>query len=163
MEQTGTSPFTTTPCPEPHPPKSLTWSSLKRSLPLPPPAPSEPPLWHTFGCTLKNERRHGKKVREFMSRPQKHTPTFTHKPKLRRVMCFSDYSLHQMMTISIYCYTDGKSWDISGQFGHRHSHDFWANLICCWYATQSLIPSTYICILTICFSNFFFLDKIILK
>lgn len=53
----GCSPFTTTPYPEPRPPKSLTWSSQKRSRPGPPPAPLEPPLWRTSGCTLKETEK----------------------------------------------------------------------------------------------------------
>lgn len=51
------SPLPTTPCPEPHPLKSLTWSSLKRSLHLPLPAPLEPPLSHTAGCTLEKKNK----------------------------------------------------------------------------------------------------------
>jgi len=56
-EGNWTAPFTTTPCPEPRPPKSPTWSSQKRSRPVSPPAPLEPPLWRTSGCTLKKTHK----------------------------------------------------------------------------------------------------------
>lgn len=61
-EVENVSPSTTTPCPELRPPKSLTWSSRKKSRPLPPPAPLEPPLWRTSGCTLWKETRGGRKM-----------------------------------------------------------------------------------------------------
>lgn len=54
------SPLTTTPCPELRPLKNQTWSFLKRSRPLLPPAPLEPPLLHISGCIL------GGKEKEFI-------------------------------------------------------------------------------------------------
>ena len=47
--------ITTTPYPGLHPLRNPTWSFPTRSRPLPPPAPSEPPLLHIFGCTLEGE------------------------------------------------------------------------------------------------------------
>lgn len=102
----------------------------------------------------EKERRHGKRSKSSChvhrnTHPLSHTNRSSGELCVFQITAFikwlPNYFWEKLrnLSISIYCYTDGKSWDIYGQFGHRHSHDFWANLICYWYATQSLIPSTF--------------------
>ena len=83
----GLPPFTTTPCPEPRPPKSLTWSSRRRSRPLPPPAPLEPPPWHTFGCTLRKET-------------QVEIRTYFRNLSVKLSFSFAQWNRHRIMTPS---------------------------------------------------------------
>lgn len=53
----GGAPFTTTPCPGPRLLRSQTWSFQMTSRQPPPPAPSELPLLHISGCTLRRRKQ----------------------------------------------------------------------------------------------------------